>query len=63
MAQAIRRGLCTVGATGLGEDVTHVRGHGVEADEQRVGDVSIALAGGEKAQHFQLALRQLVGDG
>ena len=35
----------------------YMSGHGIEADEQRMADVAVSLAGGDEAQHFDLARR------
>ena len=55
-------GLGAVGDAGLGVDVAHVANHSIEADHELVRDLLIALAGGEKAQHFELAGREDTGN-
>ena len=49
MPQGVSRGLRPVGTADFGENVAHVRGHGIAADEQSVGDLSVALARGQEA--------------
>jgi hypothetical protein len=60
MAQGIGRCFGAVGTGGLGEDVAYMAGDGTEADTEDVGDVPIALAGGKEAEHFNLALTEIV---
>lgn len=59
-AQGVRCGLRTVGTADFGEDVAHVGGHGIAADEQGVGDLPVALARGHQAQHVDLAWTEVV---
>ena len=47
-----------VDSTSLGEDVAQVVGNRIEADEQFVSNVLIALAGGEEAQYLHFAFRE-----
>jgi hypothetical protein len=53
-----RCGFRTVNSAGLGEDVAQVVGNRVETDEQFVGNLPIAFAGSEEAQHLGFALRE-----
>ncbi len=53
--------LSSVGGVGLVEDAADVAGHRVKADDQLFGDLRIALAQGNQAQHFHLPLGQPVG--
>ena len=41
-----------VGDACLDEDVAHVAGHGVEADDQLLGYLLVGLAGGNQAQYL-----------
>jgi hypothetical protein len=50
-------GLGAVGDAGLVEDVAHVAVHRVEADDELVRYMPVALALSDEAQHFSLALR------
>lgn len=45
----------------FGGDVLAVGEDGVEADVQALGDVGVALSGGDKAQHVAFAAREHVG--
>src|SRR5438067_11448613 len=47
-----------VGRPDLVEDVAHVAQHGVQADHQRGGDLLVALARRDQAQHLDLAFGQ-----
>lgn len=53
-----RRGLPAVGHVQLPEDVGHVHAGGLHRDEQRLGDVAVAAALRDQAQHLVLARRQ-----
>ena len=56
----IRRRFCTVCATGFGEDVAHMRGHGIETDAQGISNFLVALTGGDEAQHVHLVWAQII---
>src|SRR5215471_16955667 len=56
VAPGIRRCLGAIRRAGFGQNVTHVRSDGVEADVEGVSNLSVALARGQKAQHLDLAL-------
>src|SRR5512133_863874 len=47
----------------LGEDVLDVPGDGVLADHEHRGDLAVARAGRDQAEHLELARRQPVGVG
>ena len=49
--------LGTVGRIGLCEDVAHVASDSVKANNELVGDILIAAAGRDEAQHLHLAVR------
>ena len=55
--RGIRRRLRAVGGARLGEDVADVPEHGVDADDQRVCYLLVALPSSDEAQHFDFALR------
>ena len=53
-----RRGLAAAGRAQLGQDVGHVHAHRLGRDEQLAGDRGIAQAGGDQAEHLELARGQ-----
>src|SRR5215208_574156 len=53
-------GLYAVGDAGLGEDVADVPLDGVIADEERVGDLAVALTLRQQTQHLHLASGEAV---
>src|SRR5215471_1376791 len=56
-AQGVGCRLSTVGGAGLGENIADMCGHCIEADVQRLDNVTIAPVGSEEAQYLQCALR------
>jgi hypothetical protein len=44
VAQGVRCRLGTVRGTSLGEDIADVCGYGIEADVQRIGNITISVA-------------------
>jgi hypothetical protein len=60
VAQGVRCRLGTVRGTSLGENIADMCGYCIEADVQRLGNITVALASGEEAQHLHLALRQVI---
>ena len=52
-AHGIGGGLGAVGTAGLGQDIAHMRCHGVQADLQHQGDIGVAAADGQKPQDLQ----------
>ena len=62
VAQGIRRCLGAIRRAGFGQNVAHVRGDRIEADTEDVGNLPVALAGSQEAQHLDLALAEVGED-
>ena len=58
MAQGVCRRLCAIGTADLGENIAYMRGHGVEADTEGAGNVTVALAGSGEPQYLDFTRAQ-----
>ena len=61
MAQGISRRLGAIGRASLGKDVTDVGSDRVEADDEVIGDLLVALTSGDEAEDLDFAHGEAVG--